>query len=254
LSTEEKLDGFAPLPFVSAPTSRQVETAEAGISSTMRWRATYAPPALRRHDIKRVEGAATRADQHPTVLPLTEGELARACAAAASSGRRAGLASVSAERDRAVARALTALESLRGEAAQAFERELDRIALHAAALVAAAAGDCEQQSEVGLRYALQRLCADTLEEVISSPELVIHAAKDTAAALETLPANPSVDPGRPSSVSVAIDPLLPEDAVRLTWTSGWAEVRAGYAARLLRDRLAEMTLPPPMETSDDLAA
>lgn len=216
----------------------------------------YVPPALRRD----VDGLAAGGPgvvvglRKLAPLSFTEADLSRACAGSAAAGREAALASVGADRDRALASALSHLEGLLDEAARSFANEIEAIAARAAGLVATVAADPQRRGDSEVRETLRCLVADTLAEAADCPRLSVHAAADLAAAIAPLLEQVGRDAGRADRLTLTIDPTLPGDAIRLTWTSGWAEARAGQATQLLRDRLASLAAGEQTETTDDIAA
>lgn len=194
-------------------------------------------------------------DSHqPALAPLqfTEAELAAACAAALLAGRRAALAAIEAKRGAALDRALARLEGVAAAVGSALATEVESVAQRAAELLADVISGLEVPGHGRLSAVAGRQMHDAVVEAAGNAQLLLQAGEEVVSeigpGLERLSQQSDV----PVPIVWEADRTLPPDAVRLSWSAGWSEVRAGAALRLLRERLAAQPNRHRMEARDEL--
>ncbi len=228
MSTEAACGVFEPA-WPSRPSAPPAGDAPAG---------RYRPPPLRGVAADPDPGTTSACRSAPPLLAFDENDLARAFGAGVRQGLRAVSGAASAQRDRAIGRALRLLYGARRRLAAAQAQELDRIADHAAALLGTVIDDLTPAGAGELALpALRGLLREALSAGAGAGTITVETTEDVVAALRPALARQDSGTGA-AAVELRVDPELPSDALRVRWSAGWAEARAAAVVALLRERLA----------------
>lgn len=197
----------------------------------------YCPPPLRLVAADPDPGTTGRCQVAARALTFDEDELARAFGAGVRHGLRTAAGSASVQRDRAVGRALRLLAGAQRRLIAAQAQELDQIADHAASLLRAVVDDLTTAGPGRLEHSVLRaLLREALSAGAGTGTLTVETSEAVVAALRPVLADQ--DRGTSAAtVELRVDPALPSDALRVRWSSGWAEARAAAVIGRVREWL-----------------